>query len=133
LPALFESAAALGLPPVSSGFVLSLGAAINRAGSALFQGAALVFLAHIYGISLSPAVLGSSVFAILLISQTVASVPSAGVITLAPVIGSVGIPTSALAILLGVDRIPDMARTATQVTGHLAAAAVAERYGMKSS
>jgi Na+/H+-dicarboxylate symporter len=133
LPALFESAAALGLPPESSGFVLSLGAAINRAGSALFQGAALVFLAHIYGISLSPAVLGSSVFAILLISQTVASVPSAGVITLAPVIGSVGIPTSALAILLGVDRIPDMARTATQVTGHLAAAAVAERYGMKSS
>ena len=74
-----------------------------------------------------PAALGSSIFAILLISQTVASVPSASVITLAPVIGSVGVPTSALAILLGVDRIPDMARTATQVTGHLAAAAVAER------
>jgi Na+/H+-dicarboxylate symporter len=128
LPALFESAASLGLKPETSGFVLSLGAAINRAGSALFQGAALIFLAHIYGITVSPAMIGSSVFAILLISQTVASVPSAGVITLAPVIGALGIPASALAILLGVDRIPDMARTGTQVTGHLAAAAVAERF-----
>ena len=128
LPALFESAATLGLTPATSGFVLSLGAAINRAGSALFQGAALIFLAQIYGVSMSPAALGSAVFAILLISQTVASVPSAGVITLAPVLASVGIPVSALAILLGVDRIPDMARTATQVTGHLVAAAVAERF-----
>src|SRR5215212_7957514 len=128
LPALFESAAALGLSPAASGFVLSLGAAINRAGSALFQGAALVFLARIYGVSISPAALGSAVFTILLISQTVASVPSASVITLAPVLASMGIPVSALAILLGVDRIPDMARTATQVTGHLVAAAVAERF-----
>ena len=127
LPALFESAAQLELTPAVSGFVLSLGAAINRAGSALFQGAAIIFLASAYGVHLSPAALLSSLLATFVLSQTVASVPSAGVVTLAPVLSSLGIPLSSLGLLLGVDRIPDMARTATQVTGHLAAACVVDR------
>lgn len=127
LPALFEAAAQLELSPAVSGFVLSLGAAINRAGSALFQGAAIVFLSSVYGVHLSSAAVLSALLATFVLSQTVAGVPSAGVVTLAPVLASLGIPLSSLGLLLGVDRIPDMARTATQVTGHLAAACVVDR------
>jgi Na+/H+-dicarboxylate symporter len=63
----------------------------------------------------------------LLISMTVPGVPSASLVTLAPVLGSLGVPTAGLALLLGVDRIPDMARTAVHVLGHLTAAAVVQR------
>lgn len=128
LPALFESAEALGLSRQVSGFVLSLGAAINRAGSALFQGAAIVFLASRYDVALSLPALGGALLTTFLMSQTVASVPSAGVMTLAPALTALGIPLGGMALLLGVDRIPDMARTATQVTGHLAAAIIVDRH-----
>ncbi|MBI4502437.1 MAG: dicarboxylate/amino acid:cation symporter [Gemmatimonadetes bacterium] len=127
LPALFESADELRLSPSVSGFVLSLGAAINRTGSALFQGAAIMFLASLYHVTLPPAALGGAIFATFLVSQTVASVPSASIVSLAPALGTLGIPLAGLGILLGVDRIPDMFRTATQVTGHLGAAVVADR------
>jgi len=127
LPALFESAAQLGLSRPVASFVLSLGAGINRTGSALFQGAAVVFLASLYHVALTPASVGGTMFAIFLLSQTVAGVPSAGIMTLAPALSALGIPLSGLTLLFGVDRIPDMVRTATQVTGHLAAATVAER------
>ena len=128
LPALYESAAELGLSESVSSFVLSLGSAINRTGSALFQGACVVFFAATYGVSLSPTALAGAVLTIFVIAQTVAGVPSAGVVTLAPALTTMGIPLGGLPILLGVDRIPDMVRTATQVTGHLAAAAVVERF-----
>jgi Na+/H+-dicarboxylate symporter len=128
LPALFDSAAELELSPEVSSFVLSLGSGINRTGSALFQGAAIVYLAFAYHVPLAPAALGGAVFTIFLLSQTVAGVPSAGIVTLAPVLGSLGVPVSGLALLLGVDRIPDMARTATQVTGHLVTATVVDRF-----
>lgn len=127
LPALYESAAALGLSESVSSFVLSLGSAINRTGSALFQGAAVVFFAAAYGVPLSPAALAGAVLTIFVIAQTVAGVPSAGVVTLAPALTTLGISVGGLPLLLGIDRIPDMVRTATQVTGHLAAAAVVER------
>ncbi len=127
LPALFEAAAELGVSAPVSSFVLSLGAAINRTGSALFQGATIIFLAAMYGVTIHVPQLIGAVFATMLLSMTVAGVPSAGVMVLAPVLVSLGIPVSGLAILLGVDRLPDMCRTATQVTGHLAAALVAER------
>lgn len=128
LPALFDSAADLGLSRPLSSFVLSLGAAINRTGSALFQGAAIVFLASLYHVALTPAAVGGAIFATFLLSQTVAGVPSAGIMTLAPALSALGIPLAGLTLLFGIDRIPDMVRTATQVTGHLAAAVVVERY-----
>lgn len=128
LPALYESAAELGLSESVASFVLSLGSAINRTGSALFQGAAVVFFAAAYGVSLSPAAVAGAVLTIFVIAQTVAGVPSAGVVTLAPALSSLGIPLGGLPLLLGVDRIPDMVRTATQVTGHLAAAIVVDRF-----
>jgi Na+/H+-dicarboxylate symporter len=132
LPALYESAAALGLSESVSSFVLSLGSAINRTGSALFQGAAVVFFAAVYGVPLSTSALVGAVLTIFVIAQTVAGVPSAGVVTLAPALTTMGIPVGGLPLLLGIDRLPDMVRTATQVTGHLAAAAVVERITERS-
>jgi Na+/H+-dicarboxylate symporter len=107
--------------------VLSLAAAINRVGSALFQGAAIMFLASLYNVPIPPAALGGAIFATFLVSQTVASVPSAGIVTLAPALGTLGIPLAGMGVLFGVDRIPDMFRTSTQVAGHLGAAVVADR------
>jgi Na+/H+-dicarboxylate symporter len=127
LPALFESAEELGLSPSVAGFVLSLGAAINRTGSALFQGAAIIFLASLYQVALPPAALAAAVFATFVVSQTVASVPSASIVSLAPALGTLGIPLAGLGVILGVDRIPDMFRTSTQVTGHLGAAVIANQ------
>jgi len=59
--------------------------------------------------------------------MTVAGVPSASLVTLAPVLGSIGVPTAGMALLFGVDRIPDMARTGVHVIGHLGTAVVANR------
>ncbi len=133
LPALFESADELHLSPSVAGFVLSLGAAINRTGSALFQGAAIVFLAALYNVTLTPAALLAAVFATFVVAQTVASVPSASIVSMVPALGSLGIPLAGLGVLLGVDRIPDMFRTSTQVTGHLGAAVVANQLTVKES
>ena len=127
LPALFEAAEELKLSPSVAGFVLSLGAAINRTGSALFQGASVIFLASLYQVPLSSAGLVAAVFAIVITAQTVASVPSASIVAMTPALGTLGIPLAGLGVLLGVDRIPDMFRTCVQVTGHLGAAAVANQ------
>lgn len=129
IPAMLEATdGPLGVSRDTSSLVVSLGATINRAGSALFQGAALVFLAWLYQRPLPMAALGAAIFAIGLVSVTIAGVPSASVITLAPVLGTVGVPLDGLAVLLGVDRIPDMFRTATNVTGDLAASVVLDRH-----
>lgn len=127
IPAMLEAAEELRVSRAAAGFVISLGAAIGRAGSALFQGAALIFLAWLYQIPIPIAGLGAAVLATGLVSFTVASVPSASVVTLAPALGAVGVPLDGLAVLLGVDRIPDMFRTAVNATGTMTAAVVIDR------
>jgi Na+/H+-dicarboxylate symporter len=112
--------------PVAS-FVIPLGAAVGRAGSALFQGASIVFLAWLYGAPLPLQGIGGALAATILVSFTVAGIPSASVLSLAPALGTVGIPIDGMAVLLGVDRIPDMARSVVNVTGTLAAAVVVGR------
>jgi Na+/H+-dicarboxylate symporter len=130
LPAMMEAAAErLGVSRVVAGLVLSLGASLNRAGSALFQGAAIVFLAALFDVRIPPAGVGAAVLATFLVSLTVTGVPSASVVTLAPALDSVGVPLAGLAVLFGVDRLPDMLRTAVNVTGTIAAATVVERLG----
>ena len=127
LPVMLDAAdGQLHVSPTVSNLVLPLAASLNRAGSALFQGAAIVFLASVYSVPIPAAGLGAAVLATFLVSITVAPVPSASVVTLAPALDAVGIPLGGLAILLGVDRIPDMFRTATNVTGGMAAAVVVE-------
>jgi Na+/H+-dicarboxylate symporter len=128
IPAMLEAAdERLHLVREVSSFVIPLGASINRAGSALFQGCGLIFLAWLYGVPVPAAGLGVAVLATALVSITVAGVPAASVLSLAPALGVVGVPLDGMGVLLGVDRIPDMARTATNVTGHMAAAVVVDR------
>ncbi len=114
----------LQIPRPISGFVLPLGASINRAGSALFQAIAVVFIARLYGIPFGFGHMFQAGAAVFLASLTVASVPSGGVISLFPAFQATGLPVAGLGILMGLDRISDMFRTMTNVTGHLASAVV---------
>ncbi|MFQ6045185.1 MAG: dicarboxylate/amino acid:cation symporter [Gemmatimonadales bacterium] len=128
VPAMLEAAEdEFEIPLSVAGFVISLGAGINRAGSALFQGAGVVFLAWLYGVPLPLAGIGGAVIATFVVSFTVPSIPGGSVLTLAPALGTIGIPLDGMAVLLGVDRIPDMARTAVNVTGTLTATAMVDR------
>jgi Na+/H+-dicarboxylate symporter len=128
VPAMLEAAnKELRVSRTASGFVVPLGAGLGRAGSAVFQGAGLVFLAWLYGVSLAVSGIGGAVLATFIVSFTVPSIPGGSVLSLAPALGTVGIPLDGLAVLLGVDRIPDMARTATNVTGTLTATVLVDR------
>ena len=125
LPAMLDAADNdLHIPRPISGFVLPLAATINRGGSAVFQAIALVFIARLYGIPFGFGEMLAAGTAVFLASLTVASVPSAGVISLFPAVQSTGLPVAGLSILLGLDRIPDMFRTMTNVTGHVSSAVV---------
>lgn len=128
LPVLLESAEDdLGVAPTTSSLVLSLGASMNRAGSALFQGAAVVFLAHLYDVPFTLPVAAAVLLAVFLASMTVAPIPSASIFTLAPALLAAGVPPAGLGLLLGIDRIPDMFRSGTNQIGHMAAAVVVDR------
>ncbi len=107
--------------------VLSLLAALNKAGSALYQAAAVVFLAHLYAVPLPGSAVAGLFLSVFLVALTVAPVPSASVVTLAPALDTVGVPVAGLAVLFGVDRIPDMFRSAVNMTSHMVWAVVVER------
>ncbi|MEJ2238836.1 MAG: dicarboxylate/amino acid:cation symporter [Gemmatimonadales bacterium] len=121
VPAMLEAADELEVSRPVAGFVIPLGAGIGRGGSAVFQGAGIVFLAWLYGIPLAAGGIGAAVLATFIVSFAVASIPGGSVLSMAPAMSTVGIPLDGLAILLSVDRIPDMARTATNVTGTMTA------------
>ena len=126
--ALEEARENLGVRDTVADLVVPLGASMYRAGSALFQGAAIIFLAHLYDVPVPIAAVGGALLATFLVSLTVAPVPSSGVVTLAPALDTIGVPLGGLAILLGIDRIPDMFRSATNNIGQLAAAALVDRW-----
>ena len=107
-----------------AGFVLPLGASIMRAGSALFQAIALLFAARLYGIPIGPGELVQAAAAVFLASLTVAAVPGGSVVSLLPAFTAMGIPLTGIPLLLGLDRVPDMFRTATNVAGDLTTAVV---------
>jgi Na+/H+-dicarboxylate symporter len=114
----------LHLPRPVSGFVLPLGATVNRGGSALYQAVAVLFIARLYGIPFGAAQMLQAGTAVFLASLTVAAVPSGSVLSLFPAFQSTGLPIAGISILIGLDRIPDMFRTMTNVTGHLGGAVV---------
>ena len=129
LPAtLKEAKEKLGVSETVADLVLPLGASMYRAGSALFQGAAIVFLANLFEIPLPAAAVGGAVLATFLVSLTVAPVPSSGVVTLAPALDTLGIPLSGLAILLGIDRIPDMFRSTVNLFGQITTSVVVDAW-----
>jgi Na+/H+-dicarboxylate symporter len=129
LPVTLEEARTkLGVSETVADLVLPLGASMYRAGSALFQGAAVIFLAHLFDVAIPPAALGGAVLATFMVSLTVAPVPSSGVVTLAPALDVVGVPLSGLTILLGIDRVPDMFRTTTNLLGQITTAVVVDKW-----
>jgi Na+/H+-dicarboxylate symporter len=107
----------LGVKNEVAAFVLPLGATINLDGTALYQGVAAVFIAQALGIDLNFAAQLTILLTALLASIAAAPVPGAGFVMLVIVLEAVGIPSAGLALILGVDRILDMFRTATNVTG----------------
>ena len=99
-----------------------------RPGSALFQGAAIIFLANLYDVPIPAAAVGAALLATFLVSLTVAPVPSSGVVTMAPALDAIGVPVGGLAIILGIDRIPDMMRSGINVMGQASAAVLVNRW-----
>ena len=121
----------LKVSPTIADLLIPLGASMHRPGSALFQGAAIVFLAYLFDVLIPLAAVGAAMLATFLVSLTVAPVPSSGVVTMAPALDAVGIPVAGLAILLGIDRIPDMMRTAVNILGQVSAAVCVDRWTNK--
>ena len=100
-----------------SAFVLPLGATINMDGTALYQAVAAVFIAQPLGMDLALGAQLTIVFTAVLASIGTAAVPGAGIIMLIIILEAVGVPSAGIALILGVDRILDMMRTVTNVTG----------------
>lgn len=118
----------LNVRPSTAQFLIPLGATINMNGTALYQGVATVFLAQVFNVELTIASL------LLIIVMTVgasvgsSATPGVGMVILASVLASVGIPATGIALIIGVDRILDMSRTAINVTGDLTACLVMDRW-----
>ena len=114
----------LGVSEEVSSFVLPLGATINMDGTALYQGVAAIFIAQVYGIHLTLGDQLTIVVMATLASIGAAGVPGIGVITLAMVLETLGLPLEGIALILGVDRLLDMIRTTVNITGDASAAVV---------
>ena len=117
LPINMECTENLGASREVSSFVLPLGATINMDGTAIYQGVCAVFIASCYGIHLTPAQMITIVLTATLASVGTAGVPGAGMVMLAMVLASVGLPLDGIALVAGVDRIFDMGRTTLNITG----------------
>ncbi len=107
----------LGVSKGISSFVLPLGATINMDGTAIYQGVCALFVAQVFNVDLTFANYVTIILTATLASIGTAGVPGAGLIMLSMVLSSVGLPVEGIAIVAGVDRILDMARTAVNVTG----------------
>jgi proton glutamate symport protein len=128
LPAMIESGERADLPPVVARFILPLAASVFRIGAAVAMPVGVLFLARLYGATLSPAQLASIVFTVVLSTFAVPGVPGGSIIAMVPVLAAVNLPIDGIGILLAVDTIPDMFRTTANVTGSLALAAVLRRH-----
>jgi len=107
----------LGVKNSVASFTVPLGATINMDGTAIMQGIATVFIAQVYQIDLSFAQYLTIILTNVLASIGTAAVPGVGLITLTMVLQQVGLPIQGIALIIGVDRILDMVRTAVNVTG----------------
>ncbi len=118
----------LGIQSSTADFIVPLGATINMDGTALYQVVAAIFLTQVFGIELSSGEL------LLLITTTIGasigspSTPGVGIVILATILTNIGVPASGIALIIGVDRILDMSRTAINVTGDLTACVVMDKW-----
>jgi len=118
----------LGVSKPVSQFVIPLGATVNMDGTALYQVIAAVFLTQVYGIDLSLGQL--TLLAATTVGSSIGSpsTPGVGIVILATIIQGIGVPPEGIALILGVDRVLDMARTAVNVSGDLTASVVMEHW-----
>ncbi len=107
----------LGVHNSVASFTVPLGATINMDGTAIMQGVATVFIANAFGIDLSVTQLAMVVLMAVLASVGTAAVPGVGLVMLTTVLTQVGLPVEGIGLILGVDRLLDMVRTAVNVTG----------------
>lgn len=133
LPAMmfaFSSASSVGTLPINlegcekmggnkeiASFVLPLDATINMDGTAIYQGVCAIFIASCYGVTLTLPQMVTIVLTAILASIGTAGVPGAGMVMMAMVLTSVGLPVEGIALVAGVDRIFDMGRTVVNITG----------------
>lgn len=118
----------LGVRPQISQFIIPLGATINMNGTALYQGVAAIFLAQVYGIDIG--VGGLTLIVLTAVGASIGSpaTPGVGIVILASILASVGVPPAGVALIMGVDRILDMSRTALNVAGDLVACVLLNRW-----
>ena len=114
----------LGADKEVTSFVLPLGATINMDGTAIYQGVCCIFIASCFGIELTLTQMLTIVLTATLASIGTAGVPGAGMVMLAMVLQSVGLPVEGIALVAGVDRIFDMGRTVVNITGDSSCAIV---------
>jgi Na+/H+-dicarboxylate symporter len=107
----------LGVDNATASFIVPLGATINMDGTAIMQGVATVFIANVYGVDLNLTAYLTVIVMAVLASIGTAGVPGVGLIMLAMVFKQVGLPIEGIALIMGVDRLLDMMRTAVNVTG----------------
>ena len=117
IPLNMDKLSELGVSRDVSSFTIPLGATINMDGTAIMQGVAVMFAAQAYGMDLGVSALITVIFTAVMASIGTAGVPSVGMITLNMVFASVGLPTDAISIIMGIDYVLDMTRTAVNVTG----------------
>ena len=117
LPLSMEIMEELGVDKSIYSFTLPLGATINMDGTAIMQGVAAVFIAQVYGIDISIEMILSIILTAVLASIGTAGAPGVGMITLAMVLESAGLPLDGIALIIGFDRILDMMRTTVNVMG----------------
>lgn len=117
LPINMECTEKLGTSREIASFILPLGATINMDGTAIYQGVCAIFIASCYGIHLTLPQMLTIIFTATLASIGTAGVPGAGLVMLAMVLTSVGLPVDGIALVAGVDRIFDMGRTTVNITG----------------
>lgn len=123
----------LNVPKTISSFVQPLGATINMDGTAIMQGVATIFISQVYGLELTFAQLLTVVLTAVLASIGTAGVPGVGLIMLTMVLNSVSLPVEGIALIIGIDRLLDMARTAVNITGDAACAVIVAKSEEKHS
>ena len=128
LPAMIDSARTrLNLPEEICGFFLPFASAMFRVGATLGLAVGAVFLGRLYGVPMGTSQLVTIVITATITSFSIPGIPGGSIIAMVPVLASVGLPLEGVGILLGVDTIPDMFRTAANVTGQLTAATIVAR------
>jgi Na+/H+-dicarboxylate symporter len=127
LPALVDSANRLGAPSSTSGFVLPLAVSSFKVASAVSWLIGTVFLARLYGVELGVTAHLTIVASAVALSFATPGVPNGAFLLLAPLLASVGLPPSGVALLIAIDSIPDLFATTANVTGDFAAVSVVDR------